>query len=216
MQIREIQDAITPSPTRDGAGVQLDDETWRQLFLDARTHNGWLDEPVDDGLLRRLYEFARMGPTAMNSQPVRLVFIKSREAKERLRPTLASGNVDKTMAAPVTAIVAFDTEFYLKLPTLAPHLPGAGKQVGGMELEAKRRMALLSATLQGGYIILAARGLGLDCGPMAGFDAHKVDAEFFPDGAWKSIFLLNLGHGDPAKLHPRAPRLDFQEACRIV
>lgn len=194
----------------------LDSETWRQLLLDARTHNGWIDQPVDDALLRRLYELARMGPTAMNSQPVRLVFVRSREAKERLRPTLAAGNVDKTMAAPVTAIVAYDTEFYVKLAKLAPHLPDAGKRIGGMEPDARRRMGLLSATLQGGYIILAARGLGLDCGPMGGFDADKVDAEFFPDGAWKSIYLLNLGHGDPAKLRPRAPRLDFDEACRIV
>ncbi|MFA5027979.1 MAG: malonic semialdehyde reductase, partial [Candidatus Methylomirabilota bacterium] len=192
----------------------LDDGTWRQLFLEARTHNGWIDRPVDEALIHRLYELARMGPTAMNCQPVRLLFVKSRESKERLRPTLAAGNVDKTMAAPVTAIVAYDSAFYLKLATLAPHLPGADRQIGGMAPEARRRMALLSATLQGGYIILAARGLGLDCGPMGGFDADKVDAEFFPDGAWKSIFLLNLGHGDPASLYPRAPRLDFDEACR--
>jgi 3-hydroxypropanoate dehydrogenase len=194
----------------------LDDGTWRQLLLDARTHNGWIDTPVDDALLRRLYELARMGPTAMNCQPVRLVFVKSHEAKARLRPTLAAGNVDKTMAAPVTAIVAYDTEFHAKLTKLVPHFPDAAKRIGGMGAEARRRMALLSATLQGGYIILAARGLGLDGGPMGGFDSDKVDAEFFPDGAWKSIYLLNLGHGDPTKLHPRAPRLDFDEACRIV
>ncbi|HOX42414.1 MAG TPA: malonic semialdehyde reductase [Myxococcota bacterium] len=195
---------------------ELENGTWRQLLLDARTHNGWSDHPVDAALLRRLYELARMGPTAMNCQPVRLLFVKSQAAKERLRPTLAAGNVDKTMAAPVTAIVAYDTEFYLKLTKLAPHSPDAARKTGGMEPEARRRMALLSATLQGGYIILAARGLGLDCGPMGGFDAAKVDAEFFPDGAWKSIFLLNLGHGDPTRLHPRAPRLDFDEACRIA
>jgi 3-hydroxypropanoate dehydrogenase len=195
---------------------ELDNGSWRQILLDARTHNGWSDKPIDDALLRRLYELARMGPTAMNCQPVRLVFVKSHEAKERLRPTLAAGNVDKTMAAPVTAIVAYDAEFYLKLAKLAPHFPHAGKQIGGMEPKARRRMALLSATLQGGYVILAARGLGLDCGPMAGFDADKVDAEFFPDRAWKSIYLLNLGYGDPAKLHPRAPRLDFEEACWIA
>lgn len=194
----------------------LDDGSWRQLLLDARTHNGWIDKPVDDALLRRLYELARMGPTAMNCQPVRLVFLKSPEAKERLRPALAPGNVDKTMTAPVTAVVAYDTEFYLKLAKLVPHSPNAGQQIGGMAPEARRRMALLSATLQGGYIMLAARGLGLDCGPMGGFDADKVDAEFFPDGAWKSIYLLNLGYGDPAKLRPRAPRLDFDEACRIA
>lgn len=195
---------------------ELENGTWRRLLLDARTHNGWLDHPVDDALLRRLYELVRMGPTAMNCQPVRLLFVKSQEAKERLRPALAAGNVDKTMAAPVTAIVAYDAEFYMKLAKLVPHSPDAAKKIGGMDPEARRRMALLSATLQGGYIILAARGLGLDCGPMGGFDAAKVDAEFFPDGAWKSIYLLNLGHGDPSKLHPRAPRLDFDEACRIA
>jgi 3-hydroxypropanoate dehydrogenase len=194
----------------------LDDATWRQLFLDARTHNGWTGQPVDDSLLRRLYELARMGPTAMNCQPMRLVFVKSQEAKTRLRPALAPGNVDKTMAAPVTAVVAYDGEFYAEMAKLVPHLPDADKRIGGMEPAARRGMALLSATLQGGYLILAARGLGLDCGPMGGFDADKVDAEFFPDGRWKSIFLLNLGHGDPAKLRPRAPRLDFDEACRIV
>lgn len=196
--------------------TSLDDAAWRRLFLDARTHNGWTDEPVEDTLLCRLYELVRMGPTAMNSQPVRLVFVKNPEAKKRLRPALAAGNVDKTMAAPVTAIVAYDTEFYEKMSRLVPHAPDAGRRIGGMDAESRRRMALLSATLQGGYIILAARGLGLDCGPMGGFDAGKVDAEFFADGKWKSIFLLNLGHGDPAKLHSRAPRLDFDEACRIV
>jgi 3-hydroxypropanoate dehydrogenase len=194
----------------------LDDSAWRQLLLDARTHNGWSDQPVDDAVLHRLYELARMGPTAMNSQPARLVFVRSSEAKQRLRPALASGNVDKTMAAPVTAIVAYDTEFHAKMVKLAPHVPDAGRRIGSMDAESRRRMALLSATLQGGYIILAARGLGLDCGPMGGFDADKVDAEFFPDGKWRSIFLLNLGHGDPAKLWPRAPRLDFDEACGIV
>lgn len=194
----------------------LDDTALRQILLDARTHNGWTAEPVDDAVLRRLYELARMGPTAMNCQPVRLVFVRSLDAKERLRPALAAGNAEKTMAAPVTAIVAFDTRFYDEMAKLAPHAPDAGRRIGRMEADGQRRMALLSATLQGGYIILAARALGLDCGPMGGFDAGKVDTEFFPDGRWKSIFLLNLGHGDAAKLHPRAPRLDFDEACRIA
>ncbi len=194
----------------------LDDSALRQLFLDARTHHGWQDQAVPDSVLRRLYELVRMGPTAMNSQPVRLVFARSREAKDRLRTALAPGNIDQTMAAPVTAIVAYDTEFYLKMSKLVPHAPDAVTRVGGMDEEARRRMALLSASLQGGYIILAARSLGLDCGPMAGFDSTALDAEFFPDGKWKSIFLLNLGLGDPARLHPRAPRLEFDEACRIV
>jgi 3-hydroxypropanoate dehydrogenase len=194
----------------------LDAATWRQLFLDARTHNGWIDQPVDDAVLHQLYDLVRMGPTAMNSQPLRLLFIKSRKAKERLRPTLSQGNVDKTMRAPVTAIVAYDSEFHTKLTKLAPHLPDAGRQLATMDPKARSRMALLSATLQGGYVIIVARGLGLDCGPMGGFDAEKVDAEFFPEGNWKSIYLLNLGHGDGAKIYPRAPRLDFEAACRIV
>jgi 3-hydroxypropanoate dehydrogenase len=194
----------------------FDSTVWSQLFLDARTHSGWSPQPVEDALLRHLYELARMGPTAMNSQPVRLVFVRSSEGKERLRPALASGNVDKTLAAPVTAIVAYDAKFYDQLGKLAPHAPDAGRRIGGMDADSRRRMALLSATLQGGYIILAARGLGLDCGPMGGFDADKVEAAFFSDGHWKPIFLLNLGHGDPAKLHARAPRLDFDEACMIV
>ena len=194
----------------------LDDSAWRQLFLDARTHNVWTDQPVEDAVLHCLYELARMGPTATNCQPARLVFVKTPESKERLRPTLAPGNVDKTMAAPATAIVAYDAEFHTKMTKLVPHAADAGKRIGSMEDESRRRMALLSATLQGGYLILAARGLGLDCGPMGGFDVDRVNAEFFPDGKWMSIFLLNLGYGDPAKLHPRAPRLDFDEACRIV
>lgn len=194
----------------------LDNDAWGLLLVDARTHTGWLDRKVDDAVLRRLYELARMGPTSMNSQPVRLVFVTSPEAKERLRPALAAGNVPKAMSAPVTVIVAYDTEFYSKMGKLVPHSPNAGEQTGKMETKASERMAFLSAALQGGYLILAARGLGLDCGPMGGFDADKVDAEFFADGKWKSLFLLNLGHGDAAKLRPRAPRLDFDEACSIL
>lgn len=194
----------------------LDEATWRQLLLDARTHQGWTSEPVDDALLRRLYELARMAPTAMNSQPVRLLFVRSPNAKQRLRPALAPGNVDKTMAAPVTAIIAYDTEFYAKLGKLVPHAPDAGQRIGAQDVESRHRMALQSATLQAGYVILAARGLGLDCGPMGGFDAAQIDAEFLPDGRWKSFLLLNLGHGDPAKLRPRAPRLDFEEACKLI
>jgi 3-hydroxypropanoate dehydrogenase len=194
----------------------LDDADWDQLFLNARTHNGWVDRSVDDGVLRRLYEVARLAPTALNSQPVRIMFVRSGEAKARLQPALAGGNIDKTMTAPVTAIVAYDSEFHTKLTRLAPQIPDAVNRIAGMEPEAREQMAKMSATLQAGYLILAARGLGLDCGPMNGFDAKKLDAEFFPDGKWRSILLVNLGHGDPARLSPRAPRLDFDEACRIV
>jgi 3-hydroxypropanoate dehydrogenase len=196
--------------------AQLDENALRQLLLDARTHNGWIDRPVEDALLRRLYDLVRMGPTAMNCQPVRLVFVKSPEAKQRLRPALSPGNVDKTMAAPATAIVAWDTRFFEMMGKLVPHMPGAGAGIGAMPPEARQRMGTLSASLQGGYLILAARSLGLDCGPMGGFDAARVDADFFPDGRHKSMFLVNLGYGDAAKLRPRAPRLDFDEACSIA
>ncbi|QRK11010.1 malonic semialdehyde reductase [Archangium violaceum] len=192
----------------------LDRAALDALFREARTHNVWLDKPVEDAVLRQLYELAKMAPTAMNSQPVRLVFVKSREAKERLKPCLSPGNVDKTMGAPATVIVAWDTEFHEKMPKLFP-ARDVKTQLAGQPAEVRHKMALMNATLQGGYLILAARALGLDCGPMAGFDNAKVDAAFFPDGKWKSNFLLNLGYGDPSKLFPRNPRLDFDEACRI-
>jgi len=194
----------------------LDEVARRQLFLDARTHNAWLEQPVDDDLLRRLYGLLRMGPTASNSQPLRIVFVRTVIAKERLRPALDAGNVEKTMRAPVTAILAWDTEFYAQMAKLVPHRPDAGQRLAALKPELRRQMAVLSATLQAGYFIIAARGMGLDCGPMGGFDQGRVDAEFFADGKWKSLLLVNLGHGDAARLHPRAPRLDFDEACRIV
>jgi len=192
----------------------VNDTDLNLLFLEARTHNGWLDKPVEDALLRRIYEVARMGPTTANSQPMRVVFVKSPEAKERLRPALDAANLAKTMTAPVTAIIAHDLEFYEKLPRLMPHVD-ARSWFAGAPQEKKERVAFQSGTLQGAYLLITARALGLDCGPMAGFDNAKVDAEFFPDGKWKSNFLMNLGHGDPAKVHPRNPRLEFEEACRI-
>lgn len=192
----------------------LDKAALDALFREARTHNVWLDKPVEDAVLRQLYELAKMAPTALNSQPVRLVFVKSREGKERLKPALSPGNVDKTMNAPVTVIVAWDTEFHEKMPKLFP-ARDVKTQLAGQPAEVRHKMALMNGTLQGGYLIIAARALGLDCGPMAGFDNAKVDAAFFPDGKWKSNFLLNLGYGDTSKLHPRNPRLDFDEACRI-
>jgi 3-hydroxypropanoate dehydrogenase len=192
----------------------VNDADLNLLFLEARTHNGWLDKPVEDALLRRIYEVARMAPTTANTQPMRVVFVKSPEAKERLRPALAAGNLAKTMAAPVTAIIAHDLEFYEKLPRLMPHVD-ARSWFAGAPKEKNERVAFQSGTLQGAYLLITARALGLDCGPMAGFDNAKVDAEFFPDGKWKSNFLMNLGYGDPAKVHPRNPRLEFEEACRI-
>ncbi len=197
------------------AAARLDAASLDQLFLAARTHNRWLPQPVDDAVLRELYALARMAPTSANSQPLRLVFVTSREAKGRLRPALAPANVEKTMTAPVTAIVAHDLEFYEHLPALMPHVDArawfASKPAAQLERDAS-----LGSALQGGYVMLAARALGLDCGPIGGFDHAKVDEEFFPDGRWKSNFLINLGYGDPAGLHPRNPRLAFDDACRIM
>jgi len=151
----------------------------------------------------------------MNAQPARFVFVRSEVAKAQLVPALAPGNVEKMMGAGATAIVAYDTEFYEKMPFLVPHSAGLGAELARLPDEARHRMGYLSAVLQGAYCILAARGLGLDCGPMAGFDNALVDAAFFADGKWRSIFLINLGHGDPSALKPRQPRLPFDEACRI-
>lgn len=191
------------------------------LFHDARTHRAWLDtpdEPVNVALLAQLYALVRLPPTSGNCQPGRFVFVMSREAKERLRPALDAGNVDKTMSAPCTAIVAYDTEYHLKLDKLVPHAKSSPSAKAAQRSEESRRSeALFSATLQAAYLILAARGLGLDCGPMGGFSKEQVDASFFPDGTWRSIgILINLGHGDASKLHPRAPRLEFEEACLVL
>lgn len=187
------------------------------IFREARTHRAWLDRPLSDDLLHQLHHLAKWGPTSSNMCPVRLVFVKSKEAKERLRPTLSPGNVDKTMTAPVCTIVAQDSRFYELMPKLSPHNPKAGEHFAKPEnAESTQIHAFRNSSLQGAYLIVAARALGLDAGPMSGFDNDKVDAEFFPDGRYKSNFLLNLGYGDASKLHPRAPRLEFDEACRII
>ena len=165
-------------------------------------------------LLREVYELARWGPTSANSTPARFVFLESAAAKARLVPALSPTNVEKTKAAPVTVIVALDTEFHEKLPKLFPHADMRSYFVGNQALTEET--AFRNSSLQGGYFILAARALGLDCGPMSGFDKAKVDAEFFPDGKWKSNFLCNLGYGDRSKLFPRSPRLGFEEACRVL
>ena len=185
------------------------------LFLEARTHGHWQSRPVSDDLLRQLYDLARMPPTSANSQPMRVVFVKSPEAKERLKPLLAPGNVDKVMAAPVTAIVAYDLAFYDQLPKLLPHVDARSRLITRPPEEIAR-LAQQSGSLQAGYLILAARALGLDCGPIGGFDREKVDEEFLSGTQWKSNVLVNLGYGDHAQLVPRRPRLDFDEACRIV
>lgn len=186
------------------------------IFREAHTQSAWLPRPVDDALLRRVYDLAKLGPTSANTTPMRVVFVKSRAAKERLRPALAPGNVDKTMAAPVCAIVANDTQFYEFIPRLFPHNPQFAQLFTKPGAEDFSRVHILrNGSLGGAYLIIAARALGLDAGPMSGFDNAKVDAEFFPDGRWKSNFLLNLGYGDPTRVHPRNPRLSFEEACRI-
>jgi 3-hydroxypropanoate dehydrogenase len=184
------------------------------LFSEARTHSAWLPEPVPVELLRRTYELARLGPTSANGSPARFVFLTTPGAKALLKPVLASGNVDKTMAAPVTAIIAWDTEFHEHLPRLFPHADVRSYFVGNKPLIEEN--AFRNSSLQAAYFILAARALGLDCGPMSGFDVEKLNVAFFPDGKWKVNLLCNLGYGDPNKLHPRDPRLNFEEAAVIL
>ncbi|MBY4895832.1 malonic semialdehyde reductase [Cupriavidus sp. AU9028] len=192
----------------------LDQAALARLFTEARTHGAWQDRPVDEAVLRQLYELMKFGPTAVNSTPARIVFVRSAAEKARLVDCVSPGNVEKTRNAPVTAIVAFDNAFHEQLPRLFPHADARSWYEGQPEKIA--RDALVNSSLQGGYLILAARALGLDCGPMGGFDAAKVNAAFFPDGKWSVNFLLNLGYGDAGKVHPRGPRLPFEEACRIV
>ena len=192
----------------------LSDEGLDLIFRDARTHKVWLDRPVPDELLRRVYDLARLGPTSANSSPMRLLFVKSREAKERLRPSLTPGNVDKTMQAPVTAIIGHAVDFYDELPRLFPAADMRANFAGKPEFAATT--AFRNASLQGAYLMLAARALGLDCGGMSGFDNAKVDQEFLTDRGWKSNFLLNIGHGDPAGVRPKGPRFAFDEACLLL
>ena len=190
---------------------RLSNQVLDRLFRTARTRNAFLPGPIPDALLRELYDLAKWGPTAANSTPARFVFVRSAAVKERLRPHLMPGNVDKTMAAPCCVIVAHDTRFYDLFGKLFPSRDMKANFVGNtplIEETAKR-----NSTLQGAYLMLAARSLGLDCGPMSGFNAAGVDAEFFPDGRWKSNFLCNLGFGTDENLFPRNPRLDFEEAC---
>jgi len=191
----------------------VDDAALDVLFRDARTHFAWQDRPVEEAVLRTAWDLARMGPTSANSLPARIVFVVSAEAKAKLKPALIPTNVDKTMAAPVTAIVAYDLAFYEKLPQLFPHTDARSWFVGRQELIEKT--AFRNGSLQGAYFILAARAVGLDCGPMSGFDNAAVDAAFFAGTAIRSNFLCNLGYGDGSKLFARGPRLSFDEACRI-
>ena len=192
----------------------IDQAAIAQLFTEARTHNVWQDRKVDDAALHQIYDAMKFGPTAANGSPARIVFVKSAAEKARLVECVSAGNVEKTRSAPVTAIVAFDNDFHDQLPKLFPHADARSWYAGQPEKIA--RDALMNSSLQGGYFILAARALGLDCGPMAGFEAAKLNAAFFPDGKWSVNFLVNLGYGEADKLFPRSPRLSFDEACRIV
>ena len=197
-------------------GEKVEQQCLDTLLLRARTQNGWLDRAVSDDQLRQIYEIMKHGPTSANSSPARIVYLRTPEAKARLIPFLFPGNVDKTKAAPVTAIIGYDTRFYEYLPTkLFAHKPemadGFAKNAALAEITAFR-----NGTLQGAYFMLAARAVGLDVGGMSGFDNAKVDAEFFPDGRIKSNFLCNVGYGDPVKVLQKLPRLDFEEACRLL
>jgi 3-hydroxypropanoate dehydrogenase len=192
----------------------LSDEVLNQLFREARTHRWWQERTIPEETLRAVADLAKMGPTSANSSPGRFVFVVSPEAKERLKPHLDEGNVRQTMSAPATAIVGYDTEFYEKLAFLAPHSKDARGWFAGKP-DVIERTAFQGSCLQGAYLIMAARSLGLDCGPMGGFDREGVDAAFFPEGTIKSNFLINLGYGLPEKLHPRQPRFAFEEFCRI-
>jgi 3-hydroxypropanoate dehydrogenase len=185
-----------------------------QLFRTARTQNSFQDRPVEDSQLRALYDLLKWAPTSANASPARFVFVKSAEAKQQLAPALSEGNLAKTLAAPVTAIVGFDQDFHEKLPYLFPHTDAKSWFDGPRE--GRYEAAFRNGTLQGAYLILAARALGLDAGPMSGFDAAKVDEAFFAGTAIKSNFLVNLGYGDPAGVFPRLPRLSFDEAARIA
>jgi 3-hydroxypropanoate dehydrogenase len=197
----------------------LSQDVLNQIFLEARTFasnpNPWQDRPVTDAQLEQIWNLARMGPTAANSSPARIVFVRTPEAKARLKPALDAGNVEKTMNAPVTAVVGTDLAFYEKLPYLFPHTDARSWFAGKSEAELFPG-ALRNSSLQGAYLIVAARALGLDCGPMGGFDSAKVDAEFFAGTTIKSSFLINLGYGRRDTLHPRSPRLAFADACSIV
>jgi 3-hydroxypropanoate dehydrogenase len=213
-------DVSRPAPSRKGGPNAMpitrraSDDALDLLFREARTYRSWKPEPVSTELLRQVYELAKWGPTANNACPMRIVFLHGEAAVARLLPALSSGNVEKSRTAAAVAIVAYDTEFFEKLPVLSPHGDVRASFAG--KPEYIKETAFRNGSLQGAYFMLAARALGLDCGPMSGFDTEKVNAEFFPDGKWRVNFVCNLGYGDPSDLRPRAPRLDFDEACVVL
>ena len=193
-----------------------DPDLLNRIFAHGRTFSHWLPRPVDDALLMRVWNLARLGPTAANSQPLRVLFVRSELAKAQLKPCLAPGNVEKAMLAPVTALFAADLQFYDHLPRLFPHTEARSWFAGETNKDVARESATRNSTLQAAYFMLAARALGLDCGPMSGFDPTLINQTFFPDGRYEINFICNLGHGDPQSLHPRHPRLEFEESCRII
>ena len=192
----------------------LEAQSLAQIFTEARTHNVFLDKPVSEELLRRAVELAKLGPTSANQSPLRVLFLRSQSARERLRPALSPGNLDKTMAAPVVAIAAYDEQFYEHLPFLFPHADARSWFASDPQKAA--RAAFQNGTLQVAYLIIALRAVGLDTGPMTGFDNAKVDAEFFPERNVKSNVLINIGYGDHDKLFPRSPRFSFDQMARIL
>jgi nitroreductase len=197
------------------APARVEDDALDLLFRQARSHNAWLPRAVDDVLLEQLYGLARLCPTSVNGCPARFLFLRTDQAKARLLPALSPGNVDKVRTAPVVAVVAYDTRFHEHLPQLFPHNPGAGAMFEASAALAEST-AFRNSSLQGAWLMLAARALGLDCGPLSGFDAAAVNRAFFPDGRVKVNFLCNLGYGDHAQLFPRSPRLDFAQACTLL
>jgi 3-hydroxypropanoate dehydrogenase len=195
----------------------IDTAALNALFLEARTQNGWLPKPVLDADIKQAFDIMKMAPTSANCQPARFVFLRTAAAKERIRATLSPGNLEKTMAAPVVAIVAHDTQFQEHLPRLFPHAPNFRALFDGEEKKVGREMAAFrNGTMQGAYFILALRAVGLDSGAMSGFNAAAIDAEFFPDCRFKSNFLLNIGYGDPTKVMGRSPRFGFDEVCQVL
>ena len=192
----------------------LDSNSLDTIFRTARSQNGWLDREVSDEQIYEIYELMKFGPTAANNCPARITFLKSEDSKNRLKPHLDEGNIDKTMSAPVVAIIGYDTEFYEKLPYLFPHTDARSWFAGKPEkIVASGSM---NATLQAAYFMIATRSIGLDCGPMGGFNNEGVDNEFFSDGKTKTLLICSIGYGDKSKVFPRSPRLDFSEACKVI
>lgn len=192
----------------------IDNNGLKTLFTQARSHNGWLDKPITTEQIQQIYDLLKFAPTSANCSPVRITFITSDNAKQRLKPHLDTGNIEKSMTAPATAIIAYDEEFYEKLPQLFPHDDARSWFVGHPEKITQAGTS--NATLQAAYFMIAARSIGLDCGPIIGFDAQAVDKEFFANAKTKTLMICNIGYGDSSKLHPRSPRLDFDQACEII